>query len=102
MVADGRHTGQHRSDVVRMAWDDVCDGMISVVPVKTKRTSHMKLRIPIHPNLAAVLDVRAANPSTILQTSFGKPFSNDGFGNYTAQKIEMAGLPARCVTHGLR
>lgn len=38
----------------------------------------------------------------MLTTSFRKPFSSKGFSNYMAARIEGAGLPERCVTHGLR
>ena len=38
----------------------------------------------------------------ILQTAFGRPFTSNGFGNYMADKISRAGLPDRCVAHGLR
>jgi integrase len=98
------YTGQRRSDVVTMSWADVNDGTISVVPLKTKRTSGVKLWIPIHPALQEVLD--AAGPKegeTILKTAFGAPFTSNGFGSgFMAVKIDKAGLPKRCVTHGLR
>ena len=38
----------------------------------------------------------------LLATGRGKPFSTAGFGNWMAHKIAEAGLPERCVTHGLR
>ena len=38
---------------------------------------------------------------TILRTSFGKPFTVKGIGNFMADKIAAAGLPTRCVTYGL-
>jgi hypothetical protein len=37
-----------------------------------------------------------------LKTSFGKPFSIAGLGNFMAARIGESGLPDRCVTHGLR
>ncbi len=97
------YTGQRRSDVVTMSWADVKDGMICVTPLKTKRTSGVKLWIPIHPELQAVLDAADHDGDAILQTAFGQPFTSNGFGSgFMAVKIEKAGLPARCVTHGLR
>jgi site-specific recombinase XerD len=39
---------------------------------------------------------------TIFATAFGKAFTGNSFGNYMADKIKQAGLPDRCVTHGLR
>jgi integrase len=96
------YTGQRRSDVVAMAWTDVNDGAIQVVPLKTKRSTGKKLSIPIHPALAGVPKMCSRDSGTILMTSFGRPFTANGFGNFMADKIERAGLRARCVTHGLR
>lgn len=96
------YTGQRRSDVVEMAWSDVRNGAISVVPLKTQRTTGVRLWIPIHPALAKILAVAKRSGPTILSTSFRKSFTGNGFGNYMADKIEEAGLPEHCVTHGLR
>lgn len=68
----------------------------------TKRTSGVKLWIPIHPALKEVLDNCGREGEMILQTAFGRPFTSNGFGNYMADKISRAGLPDRCVAHGLR
>ena len=38
----------------------------------------------------------------MLTTSYGKEFSEKGFSNFMADTIGEAGLPERCVTHGLR
>ena len=91
-------TGQRRSDVVRMAWDDVDNGSIRVVQGKTGA----KLSIPLHPDLSAALSVWPPRGERILVTTFGKPFTSNGFGNFMADKIAEAGLPDRCVTHRLR
>ena len=97
------YTGQRRSDVVAMSWSDVRDGIISVVPLKTKRTSRVKLWIPIHPALQDVLDAAVPGVGTILKTTFGEAFTPNGFGSsFMPAKIDKAGLPKRCVTHGLR
>lgn len=96
------YTGQRRSDVVMMSWSDVKDGAIGVVPLKTKRTTGVKLWIPIHPALAEALTVAKREGDTILTTSFRKAFTGNGFGNFMADRIADAGLPDECVTHGLR
>jgi len=96
------YTGQRRSDVVGMSWTDVEDGAIHVVPVKTRRSTGAKLSIPIHPALARVLATCGRRSGTILINKFGRPFTPHGFGNFMAGKIEAAGLPERCVPHGLR
>jgi integrase len=96
------YTGQRRSDVVTMSWSDVKDGAIGVVPLKTQRTTGVRLWIPIHPALAEALAAAERVGETILTTSFGKAFTGNGFGNFMADKIAAAGLPDECVTHGLR
>jgi integrase len=96
------YTGQRRSDVVTMSWSDVKDGAIGVVPLKTQRTTGVRLWIPIHPALAEALAAADRVGETILTTSFGKAFTGNGFGNFMADKIADAGLPDQCVTHGLR
>lgn len=93
------YTGQRTSDVVRMSWRDVDEaGAIQVVQQKTGA----KLWIPLHPDLRAILSAWPKSHIAILTTAFGKPFSVKGLGNRMADAIDAAGLPERCVTHGLR
>ena len=91
-------TGQRGSDVRRMGWQDVRENAIHVIQLKTGQ----KLWIPLHADLATVLEPWRKDVGTILLTSFSKPFTVKGIGNFMADKIAAAGLPARCVTHGLR
>lgn len=91
-------TGQRRSDVVRMSWRDI-DG--DVIQVRQQKTG-MKLWIPIHPELQAILAASPKKHIAILTTTHGKPFAYNGFGNWMADKIDAANLPRECVTHGLR
>lgn len=91
------YTGQRRSDVVGMGRQHVKDGRISVRQIKTDA----RLRIPLHPRLQAELDLLPAGQLTFLQTTHGKPFSADGFGNYFGAAARTAGLEKRAA-HGLR
>lgn len=92
------YTGQRRSDVVTMKWSDISEGLIRVVQRKTKT----RIEIALHPALSAILADTIRRGPTILVTGPGKAFSSNGFGNWMARKIDEAGLPDRCVTHGLR
>lgn len=92
------YTGQRASDVAKMAWSDVSEEGIWVVQRKTKA----KLLVPMHPELREILSSWGGGDGMILETSFNKPFSEKGFSNYMADRISEAGLPDRCVTHGLR
>src|SRR5262249_10191394 len=60
------------------------------------------LWIPMHPELQAALKAWGREGRHMLTTSFGMPFTEKGFSNFMADKIGVAGLPDRCVTHGLR
>jgi integrase len=91
-------TGQRLDDVRLMSWRDLEGPGINVVQGKTKT----RLWIPLHPDLAAVLQQWPREHVTILNTRFGQPFTRDGFGAWMASRIERAGLPDRCVSHGLR
>ncbi len=91
-------TGQRKSDVVRMAWTDIVGKAIKVVQAKTGA----KLTIALHPDLQEILGRWPRTHVAILTTAFGKPFSIAGFGNMMGDAIRGAGLPARCVSHGLR
>lgn len=79
-------TGQRRSDVVTMPWSDVKDGAIGVVPRTTKRTTGVRLWIPIHPAIVEALAQAEREGETILTTSFGNAFMGNGFGNFMADK----------------
>ena len=92
------YTGQRASDVKAMSWQDVENAAIRVVQGKTGA----KLWLPLHPELARILEAWPKTAVVMLTTSFGKPFTSKGFSNYMAARIAEAGLPERCVTHGLR
>jgi integrase len=92
------NTGQRLSDVARMGRQHIKDGRVEVRQGKTKTT----LAIPIHPDLHAVLRSCKRDNMTFVITAYGKPRTSKGFGNWFAECIEKAGLPTRCVTHGLR
>ena len=92
------YTGQRASDVKAMSWQDVENAAIRVVQGKTGA----KLSLPLHAELARILEAWPKTNLVMLTTSFRKPFTSKGFSNYMAARIAAAGLPDRCVTHGLR
>ena len=92
------YTGQRRSDVPPMGRAAITDGLIHVVQLKTDE----KLWIPLHANLRRSIEATPSGHLTLLVTAYGRPFSIAGFGNWMADNIGAAGLPVRCVTHGLR
>ena len=92
------YTGQRRSDVHRMTWADVTERTIRVVQQKTGT----KLTIPLHRDLLALLAVAERKHVTIINTSYGRPFTVAGFGQWLREAFTAAGLPADCKPHGLR
>ncbi len=91
-------TGQRRSDLHRMTWTDIAGGTIRVTQWKTDA----KLVVPLHRDLLESLRLLKREHLAIITTEFGKAFSQAGFGNWMADNIGKAGLPDRCVLHGLR
>jgi len=91
------HTGQRRSDMVKMGWQHIAHDRIRVHQIKTDAL----LSIPIHPDLALILESATRADMPILLTQFGKPFTANGFGNRMRKWCTAAGLP-ECTSHGLR
>lgn len=90
-------TGQRRSDVVRMGWGDVANGMIRVRQQKTGTP----LMIPITSALQSSLADLPKEAPTFLLTEYGRPYSAAGFGNWMRDRCDEAGL-SNCSSHGLR
>ena len=61
-----------------------------------------KRELPILPELRAVIDATTFGMFTYLVTSFGKPFTANGFGNRCRKWCNEAGLPPECSAHGCR
>ena len=72
-LALGLYTGQRRSDVLRMGRQHIHDGMLSVKQQKTGA----ELRIPVHPDLRAIIDATPGGHLTFLVTRTGKPYGGD-------------------------
>ena len=71
--------------------------LISVVQDKTGA----KLKIPVHPKLAAAIGTMLRKNMTFLLTEAGAPFTALGFGNWFRDRCNEAGLQ-HCSAHGLR
>jgi len=92
------YTAQRRSDVIRMGRQHIRDGAIHL----TQRKTGAALAIPIHRDLASVIDATASDHLTFLTTGSGSPFSAAGFGNLFRDWCNEAGVPRQCSAHGLR
>jgi integrase len=91
------YTGQRRGDVIHMGRQHIAKGAINLVQHKTKA----RLTIPVHPELAKVIDGTDAGNLTFLCTPKGQPFTAAGFGNWFREACNAADLRG-CTAHGLR
>jgi integrase len=87
-----------KSDAIRAGWQHVRNGEFTARHQKTGAL----LTIPVHPELAAVLEATPGNHLTFLTTAAGAPFTANGFGNLFREWVTEAGLPAGLASHGLR
>lgn len=93
------YTGQRSGDVRQMTWGDVANGRLRVI---AQDKTGQAVSVRLHTDLAATLAEHPREGVVILVTAFGKAFTEAGFGGWMAESIALAGLPERCVTHGLR
>ena len=91
------YTVQRRSDVVGMGRQHVRDDWMTITQQKTGK----RLEIPVLSALQRIIDASPTGDLTYLVTSFGKPYTPAGFGNWFREQCDKAGLP-QCSAHGLR
>ena len=92
------YTAQRRSDVVGMGRQHVRDNMVEVRQQKTGA----RLAIPLHPDLATIIEATPSGHLTYLVTTYEQPFTADRFGAWFRMRCDEAGLLKHCVAHGLR
>jgi integrase len=92
------YTGQRVGDVVRMSRGDISEGLIHVVQEKTGA----ELWLPLHPELLKAMKALPAKGLTLIGDSNGRPIKRATLTWMMREAIKAAGLPARCVSHGLR
>ena len=96
------HSAQRRSDVVRMGRQHIRETPDGPALYVKQRKTGVELLIPIHPELAAVLDATPSEHLTFLVTATGKPYGDNHFSESFREWTDAAGLPKRCSAHGLR
>ena len=99
-LALGIYTAQRRGDVVKIGRQHIRDGVLHVKQQKTGKP----LALPVYlTELPAVIN---ATPTcghlTLLTTKTGKPYGANDFSEQFRKWCDDAGLPQRCVFHGLR
>jgi integrase len=97
-LALGLYTAQRRGDVVKLGRQHIRNGVLTVRQEKTGAT----LTIPVHPDLAAIIAATPIGHLTLLTTNSGKSYGGNDFTDQFRAWCDAAGLPDRCVFHGLR
>ena len=92
------YTGQRVGDVAKMNRSDVSEELIHVEQQKTGA----ELYVPIHPELAKALKSCPAKGLTLIGDPNGRPIKRAALSALMRRAIMEAGLPPRCVSHGLR
>jgi len=92
------YTGQRVGDVAKMTRGDVVGGELHVIQQKTGAELHLPFATEIQKALAAY----PAKGLTLIGREDGRPMTRAGLTRFMADAIEKAGLPAKCVSHGLR
>ena len=105
-----KHTGQRRSDIVRLGRQHEKDGWLIFTQHKGRNVNPQHMRIPIFPELREVIDASETGdlhylvtdgPYAGTQRGYKQPFTADGFGNFFRDAVRAAGLDG-ISPHGLR
>lgn len=91
------YTGQRIGDVCAMRWSDIRDGRLEVKQQKTGR----ELSIPLHAELAELLNKTPRRSLTILSTHDGKPITGNTI-RLELQTYVKELFKLHIVPHGLR
>ncbi len=94
-------TGVRKSDAIRMGRQHAKHGKFVFTQHKNRKRKPKRLELPILPILQTTIDASPCGDLTFLVTEFGRPFTDNGFGNKIRQWCNEAGLP-QCSAHGLR
>jgi integrase len=92
------YTIQRVGDVAKMRRADIVDGELHVIQDKTGA----ELYLPVRPELAHAMTAYPAKGLALIGTEDGRPLTRAALSHLMRRAIEEAGLPAKCVSHGLR
>ncbi len=93
-----RYTGQRGGDVTKLSRRDALAGSFTIVQQKTGAA----VDIPVAPQLLEAIKAMPANGVTVIGDKHGRPIQRRTLTKIIKKAVKEAGLPARCVPHGLR
>jgi integrase len=95
------YTGQRGGDVCRMLRAHIVGNRIRVVQDKARKGEVRELMIPIHPALAQAVNAGpVVGMHHLITNARGQPYKE--LTDLIEAAVRKAGLPDRCVAHGLR
>lgn len=92
------YTGQRVEDVAGLTRADITPEGIHIIQKKTG----VDLTLPILPELEVAMRAYPSNGLALIGREDGRPFSDRGLSQFIKSAVRGAGLPAKCVAHGLR
>jgi integrase len=92
------HTGQRVGDVAKMVRGDITPDGLHVIQEKTG----VELYLPLVPELEQAMRAYPARGLALIGRPDGRPISERGLSHLIRVAVQQAGLPAKCVAHGLR
>jgi integrase/recombinase XerD len=104
------YTSWRREDAIRLGPQHIVevvskDGStqkrIKYRQAKNEDRNPVDMDIPLHPELAKIIEATPFSHMTFLVTEYGKSYSVNGFGNRFKDWCRQANLP-HCSAHGLR
>ena len=99
----GIYTGMREGDLCRLTWAQYDGQHIRYVPAKTARKVGLELRIPVHPDLKAVLDEAQAQAQCryVIHNPGGDRMTDGGFRQMWKRTLQALDIP-HVAYHGSR
>jgi integrase len=91
-------TGQRQGDILKLTWDQYDGRYIRLQQGKSRK----RVVIPCGEPLRAALDAEPRRAAMVLLTSFGTPWSEDGFRSSWAKACDKAGIRTELRYHDMR
>jgi integrase len=92
------YTAQRVGDVAKMVRADMSEGTLHVIQQKTGA----ELYLPVLPELEQAMRAYPAKGLSLIGNENGKPLTRAALSHVMRAAIKEAGLPTKCVSHGLR
>jgi integrase len=96
------YTCQRVSDAAKINRASIRNNSIRVVQKKTAEDDDDMLWIEMHPALVRAIEAGPTNGLTVIGSKVGRPILGTWLSDIIKRVVRLAGLPPRCVAHGLR